>query len=207
MGAFAVIVIGASKGGVAALQTLVADMDPQIPAAICIALHIDAHKSMMPSLLQRRGPFPARHAATGDAIVPGSIYIAPPDNHLLIHAGHAIAAHGPRVNMTRPAIDPLFRSAASAYGSRVLGVLLTGMLNDGTVGLIEIKRHGGLAVVQDPRDAAAPEMPASALTHVDVDYCVPLSKMPQLLGGLAKSIAQRPREEPARAGGIGHGVA
>jgi two-component system chemotaxis response regulator CheB len=126
----------------------------------------------------------AAHARDGETLAFGRIYVAPPDHHMLVMDMTIRLSRGAREHHTRPAVDPLFRSAALAHGSDVVGVVLTGHLDDGTVGLQEIKKHGGIAVVQDPEEAAAPSMPRSALRYVEVDHCVPLPLMPMLLASL-----------------------
>jgi len=199
---FAIVVIGASSGGVAAMRQLVAKLDPKSPAAYFVVMHIGALHSRLASILSAAGPLPAAPAKRAGAIVPGRIFIAPPDYHLLINREGMSLSRGPRVNWTRPAIDPLFRSAARAFGPRVIGVILTGRLNDGTAGLYEVHRHGGTTVVQDPGEAECPEMPASALRHVPIDHWRPLESIPALLSDLAREIAARHDEEPARAGVI-----
>jgi two-component system, chemotaxis family, protein-glutamate methylesterase/glutaminase len=188
---FAIVVIGASYGGVEAMQKLFANLPSTIPAAIFTVLHIGPHPSQFPDLLNDCSGLPARHARHGAPIRAGNIYVAPPDHHLLVRRGHMALSRGPRVNWSRPAIDPLFRSAAKAYGSGVVGIVLTGRLNDGTAGLYEIKRHGGITIVQDPSDALCPAMPASALKHVGVDHCVPLAELPRILFQVCKDIAAR----------------
>lgn len=180
-----VIVVGASAGGVSALQTLVAGLPADFPAPVLVVLHIGNHRSLLPELLSNAGPLPAAHARHGEPLQPGRIYIAPPDHHMLLLERSLQLTRGPKQHHARPAIDPLFRSAALARGPDVVGVVLTGMLDDGTAGLHAIKQAGGLAVVQDPDDAAEPSMPGSALRHVEVDHCVPLERMPGLLRSLA----------------------
>ena len=179
-----IVVIGASVGGVEAIGFLASALPPDFAAAVLVVLHIGAHKSVLPRLLSQRGPLPACHPGDGDPIRPGRIYVAPPDHHLLVEPGRVRLARGPRENWVRPAVDPLFRSAAQAYGPGVVGVVLTGGLNDGTAGLFEIKRCGGVAVVQDPDDAVSPGMPQSALRHVAVDHRLPLAAIPALLAEL-----------------------
>lgn len=186
-----IVVIGASAGGVHALRYIASRLDPRVPAIWCMAIHIDAHGSTLPALLEATGPLPASHALDGEELRQGHIFVAPPDLHLLVQPNRLILSHGPRVNWTRPAIDPLFESAAAAYGPKVLAAVLTGELNDGTAGLMEVKRRGGTAVVQDPRDARWPGMPTSALAHVEVDHCVPLADMPSLLCQQASAMAER----------------
>ena len=180
----AIVVIGASAGGVEAIRTLAAALPAGFPAAVFVVLHIGAHKSELPWLLNQTGSLRACHPGDGDPIHAGHIYVAPPDHHLLVEPGHVRLTRGPRENWARPAVDPLFRSAAWAYGPGVIGVILTGGLNDGTAGLYEIKQRGGTTVVQDPGDAVNPSMPRSALEHVTVDHCLPLAEIPTLLAAL-----------------------
>lgn len=175
-----IIVIGASAGGVQTLEHLVSGLSPQIPAAIFVVLHIGGHPSILPEILRQAGPIPAEHARDGCPIKNGRIYVAPPDHHLMLSPGHMHVARGPKENNARPSINTLFRTAASAYGSRVAGVVLTGALNDGTVGLWEIKRHAGVTIVQSPREAAYPSMPQSALDNVEIDHIVGVSEMSSL---------------------------
>jgi two-component system, chemotaxis family, protein-glutamate methylesterase/glutaminase len=189
LGQFAIIAIGASMGGVDALQRLTAELPRDLPAAICVVQHIGRYTSQLPELLSRSGSLPALHARRGDAIRPGHIYVAPPDHHLLLNNGHIRLTRGPRENWARPAIDPLFRSAAKTYGALTVGVILTGMLNDGTAGLLAVRQAGGIAVVQDPHDAVAPDMPWSALRHAGADFRLPLDQIPPLLAELAGKLA------------------
>jgi two-component system chemotaxis response regulator CheB len=177
-----IIVVGASAGGVEALKALVEGLPANLPAAVFVVLHIPAqYPSMLPEILSRAGRLAATHAADGAPIRHGQIYVAPPDQHLLVERGHMHVVRGPRENRHRPAVDPLFRTAALAYGPRVVGVILTGALDDGTAGLLAIKQRGGLAVVQDPVEAFYAGMPRSALEHVAVDYCMPLAEIAPLL--------------------------
>jgi two-component system chemotaxis response regulator CheB len=187
----ALVVIGASQGGVEAVLRIVEALDADVPAIWCVVLHIDSHDSILPSLLTARGRLPAAHAEHGERLRAGRIYMAPPDRHLTVEDGLSILSRGPRENWTRPAVDPLFRTAASSWGARVVGVILTGHLDDGSAGLREVKRRGGLAVVQDPADAVAPGMPTSALRAVAADHRVPLAEMPALLCRLARHVAAR----------------
>ncbi|HEY5412851.1 MAG TPA: chemotaxis protein CheB [Caulobacteraceae bacterium] len=187
------IVIGASAGGVGALLSLARGLQEPLAAPVLVVLHIGAQRSDFPALWNAAGVMPAKHGRDGEKICSGQVYVAPPDRHMLVVDGHIRLTRGPKENWARPAIDPLFRSAAEAYGPNVIGVILTGRLNDGTAGLYEIKRRGGVAVVQDPEDAANPEMPRSAARHIDVDYCVSLDEMPALLSRL---VAERIRAEP-----------
>lgn len=177
----AIVVIGASAGGVDALLKLVTALPADLPASVFIVLHVGAHKSELPFLLERQGGLPARHPKDGDHIEAGQIYVAPPDHHMVVQRGRISLTKGPRENWARPAIDPLFRSAADVYGPNVIGVILTGALNDGTAGLYQVQQAGGVTVVQDPADAINPSMPQSALAHVAVDYCPPLAEIGPLL--------------------------
>jgi two-component system chemotaxis response regulator CheB len=174
-----IVVIGASTGGTEALRTVVGGLPAQFPAAVLIVMHIGNHDSILPSLLAGATRLPVRHARDGDLIEPGRILVAPPDLHLLVQRMgdrcHAVLSRGARENHARPAIDPLFRSAAAAYGARAIGVVLTGYLDDGTAGLAAIKACGGQAVVQLPEEAQAPGMPASALAAVEVDRVLRLA--------------------------------
>ncbi len=177
-----ILVVGASAGGVEALSTLFSDLPPEIPIAFFVVLHLPPQgQSRLPSILERTGRLPAEHPSDGDKIKPGRVYVAPPDFHLMVGKGVVRLNQGPKEHHTRPAIDLLFRSAAQVYGSRVVGVLLTGLLRDGADGLKAIKRHGGLAIVQDLNEAECSSMPLNALAHVEVDYCLPVRKIRNLL--------------------------
>jgi len=166
------------------IQSLLAALAADFSGAVLVVLHIGAHQSNFPWLLNQRGPLPASHPKDGDPIEAGHVYIAPPDHHMIVEPGRIRLTKGPRENWVRPAIDPLFRSAARAYGSNVIGIVLTGGLSDGTAGLYEVKQWGGTTIVQSPDDCTNPSMPLSALQHVEVDYCVPLVEMPMLLARL-----------------------
>ena len=183
-----VIVVGASAGGVEALQVLAAGLATDLPASVFVVLHIgsgiDGH-SCLPEILARAGPLPAKHPVEGEEIRRAQIYVAPPDYHMLLRPGHVHLLNGPKENRARPSINPLFRSAAAAYGSSVTGVILTGLLDDGVAGLAEIKRRGGIAVVQDPATALCPSMPENALERVDVDHVAPLHGIAELVHALA----------------------
>ncbi|MDQ6759792.1 MAG: chemotaxis protein CheB [Acidobacteriota bacterium] len=182
-----IIVIGASAGGVAALQTLVAGFPADLPAAVFIVLHSGAgSKTQLPAILSRAGSLPVTLAMDSAPIEHGNIYVAKPDVHLILEQGHMHLQSGPRENFQRPAINPLFRSAAIAYGERVAGVLLTGLGDDGVPGLWEVKRRGGVTIIQDPEEAEFPEMPRNAADAVSIDYPISLSDMPALLTRLAR---------------------
>src|SRR5436190_12477376 len=191
-----IIVIGASAGGVDALKTLVSQLSPDVPASFFVVLHVSpVKKSHLPEILTQAGALPAVHAKSGDSIQQGRIYVARPDQHLLIQDGRIRLWRGPKENHSRPAIDPLFRSAAEAFGPRVIGVVLTGMLDDGTAGLIEIKKRGGLSVVQDPDEALFSSMPGNALKRDHVDYSVKISAMAELLTSLIRDSSTGPIPE------------
>jgi two-component system chemotaxis response regulator CheB len=182
-----IIAIGFSAGGVEALTRLVADLPRDLPAAVFVVHHFPAEsESALPSIVRRAGNLPASHPAHGQAIESGRIYIAPPDRHMII-ADHRIhLTHGPRENGHRPAIDPLFRSAARTFGARVSGVLLSGTLDDGTVGMMAVKQHGGIAIVQDPGEALYAGMLESAIQRVPVDHVLPVREIAQLLTRLTR---------------------
>jgi two-component system chemotaxis response regulator CheB len=180
-----IVVVGASAGGVEALTQFVTALPRTLPAAIFIVLHVaPAGGSQLPDILTRKGRLPARHPVDEEPIACGQIYVAPPDRHLMIGLGFVRVVQGPRENRHRPAADPLFRSAARTYGERVIGVVLSGGLDDGTAGLIAVKRAGGLAVVQDPQDATVPSMPQSAIEHVQIDHVVPAAALGPLIARL-----------------------
>lgn len=195
-----IIVIGASAGGPEALRRLVAGLPRDLPAALFVVLHIGARRSGLPGLLSAAGPLPAAWAADGEPIRPGRIAVAPPDHHLLVEPGRLRLSRGPRENWTRPAVDPLFRSAAQAYGPRVGGVLLSGGLSDGTAGFAEIARRGGTTIVQDPAEAEHPGMPLSALRYTRVDHRLPVGEMPRLLARLAGTSPKPAAGAPAGEG-------
>ena len=177
-----IIVVGASAGGVEALQKLIGRLPRHLRAAVFIVLHTASHSpGVLAEILDRAGPLPCAQAVDGELIRPGRVYVARPDYHLLLKSQLVRVVQGPKENRARPAIDPLFRSAAAAYGQRVIGVVLTGLLDDGTAGLYEIKQQGGLAVVQDPLDAMFGDMPRNALEKVAVDYILPLADIPEAL--------------------------
>jgi two-component system, chemotaxis family, protein-glutamate methylesterase/glutaminase len=176
-----VIVIGASTGGVATLFELAAALPAEINAVIGVVLHVGGNNSLMPELLTARGPLPAVHPQDGERLASGKIFVAPPDHHMMFTRNTVSLTRGPRENHARPAIDPLFRSVALAWGPRAIGVVLTGALDDGTAGLAAIKECGGVAIVQDPRTAVDPSMPASALANVAVGACLPVADIPAAL--------------------------
>lgn len=180
-----VIAIGASAGGVEALQALVAGLPVDLPAAVLVVLHIPRQApSALPGILGRAGPLPALAASHGMRARPGTIFVAPADHHLLIRDGLLELSVGPTENGHRPAIDPLFRSAAVAFGAAAIGVVLSGARDDGAAGLAAIVKRGGQAVVQDPNEALHRSMPASALEHVATAHVLPAAKIGTLLAEL-----------------------
>ena len=177
-----VVVIGASAGGIEALRELIAGLPADFPAAIAVVLHTSPQSpGILHDILTRSGHLEAVSPQDRDRLRAARIYVAPPDFHLLIEPGRVRVAKGPKENRFRPALDPLFRSAAQVYGPNAIGVVLTGSLDDGTAGLWTIKQLGGVAIVQDPDDALFPGMPQNAIDFVNVDYIVPLSEIPPLL--------------------------
>ncbi len=181
------IVIGASAGGFEAIKKLVAGLPADLNASLFIVWHMSPDiRSILPQVLNRANTINAVQAYNNEAIKPNRIYVAPPDHHMLLEDGKILVTHGPKENRFRPAIDPLFRSAAYAYGNRVIGVILSGALDDGTAGLWSVKHFGGTAIVQDPMEAEVPSMPENALRQVAVDYCVGVSELPDLLVRLSK---------------------
>ncbi|PSB33211.1 chemotaxis protein CheB [Chlorogloea sp. CCALA 695] len=189
-----IIVVGASAGGVETLCQLVSSLPQDLAAAVFIVLHIPVHgKSMLPTILNRAiakqhgelSSLQARHPTDGEVISPGRIYVAPSDKHLLIKDRCIHLARSARENSHRPAIDPLFRTAARSYGQRVVGVILSGLLDDGTAGLAVIKQRGGVAIAQDPEEALYSGMPTSAIENVDVDYILKVGDIAKTLTYLA----------------------
>ncbi|RYZ63019.1 MAG: chemotaxis protein CheB [Proteobacteria bacterium] len=177
-----IIVIGSSAGGVEALRRICSRLPADFPASVFVAQHLaPSGRSILPEILSRSGPLHAEVPADGEAIQQRRIYVAPPDHHLLVRSGVVLVRRGPHENRTRPSADALFRSAAVAYGARVIGVVLTGLLDDGTAGLIAIKAAGGTSIVQDPADAEWPSMPRNALQRDHVDSSLPLDAIPALL--------------------------
>jgi two-component system, chemotaxis family, protein-glutamate methylesterase/glutaminase len=183
-----ILAIGASAGGFEALRRLAVGFPADLPAAVLIVIHIPAQsRPTLDAILTQDGPLPAKFATHGQSIENSHIYIAPPERHLLFDGNRVLLGTGPPENNARPAIDPLLRSLALCCGHRTTGVILTGMLGDGASGLQTLKACGGLAVVQDPNDAAFPEMPATALSRVAADHVARLATMPALLERLVKS--------------------
>lgn len=181
-----IIVIGASLSGIDTLIHLVRLLPKTLAAPVLITQHVASHSpGMLPHFLSEAGPLTAQHPSSPQLLERGVIYVAPPDRHMMVQDHYVRLSHGPQENMARPAIDPLFRSAAIAYGPAAIGVVLTGQLDDGTAGLLAIKDRGGTTIVQDPSEAPASSMPLSALAHVQVDYTCKIADMAPLLTRLA----------------------
>jgi two-component system chemotaxis response regulator CheB len=204
-----IIVVGASAGGLATFETLVSQLPSNFPAAIFIVWHISPdYPSLLPQILARVASLPVAHAVDKEPIKTGRIYVAPPAHHLLVELGVVRLSRGPKENRFRPAVDVLFRSAARSYGRRVIGVVLSGSLDDGAAGLYAVKERGGIAVVQDPSDALHSSMPKAAMKAVTVDYCVPIIEMGALLAHLVnKAILQQEENSVSEKMDIEVGVA
>ncbi|UQN10081.1 chemotaxis protein CheB [Deinococcus sp. QL22] len=191
-----IIVIGASAGGVEAVRQLLSYLPANFPAPIFVVLHIPSYSpSYLPEIFSRAGALPAEHAQDGEAIRAGRVYVAPPDHHLLLEAGRMLVKKGPKENRFRPSVDAMFRSAAYTYGPRVVGVVLSGMLDDGTSGLWTVGRLGGTTIVQRPQEAGYEDMPLNAIRQVEVDMVQPLSE-------LAASLIELTAATETGAGGI-----
>lgn len=191
-----IFVIGASAGGVETLQHLTQRLPGDFPGSLFVVLHLSPRtKSCLPEVLGRASSLPVKHPDDGETIEPGSIYVAPPDRHLLVERDHVHLSAGPKEQHHRPCINVLFRSAALAYGERVAGVILTGELDDGTAGLWEVKRRGGVAIVQNPEEAAFPSMPLSALREAEADYVVGIAGMGELFARLASDVGEHKRTD------------
>jgi two-component system chemotaxis response regulator CheB len=200
-----IIVVGGSSGALHALE-FIGHLPSELPAAVFVVLHVaPGGPGLLPDIIRRYSKLPVDHASDGEGIAAGHIYVAPPDHHLSFSDDFMQVARGPKENRHRPSVDVLFRSAAKSYGPRVIGVVLSGMLDDGSAGLLEIRRRGGIGIVQDPKDALFPEMPSNALAHGGADYCVPQSQ----LAGLLTRAALQPiaKEEAFETAGTGSGEA
>jgi two-component system chemotaxis response regulator CheB len=192
-----VVVVGGSAGAIEAAVELAAGLPPGLPAAVCVVIHFpESATSMLPAILGRAGPLPVDHAVNGGTLVPGHIYVAPPGRHLLLNHGEMVLSRGPKENGHRPAIDPLFRTAARAYRARATGVLLSGGLDDGTAGLRRLAAYGGRVVVQDPATAVHRAMIDNALAAVRPDHTAAPAKLGPLLARLAREAAQEAPMEP-----------
>ncbi|HKD11272.1 MAG TPA: chemotaxis protein CheB [Thermoanaerobaculia bacterium] len=180
-----IVVLGASAGGVEPLRAIAREMHPQLPASVFVVLHLAPdNPSALAEILDRAGPLPAIAPEDEQTIEHGKIYVASPDKHLFVEDGHVRVLQGPKENRQRPSIDVLFRSAARVYGPRVIGVVLSGALDDGTAGLIAVKIRGGLAVVQEPADAFSADMPRNAMRYLDPDYVLTAQEIGVVLNRL-----------------------
>jgi two-component system chemotaxis response regulator CheB len=212
-----IVLIGGSAGGIEALISVVRGLPADFPASILVTIHVSPHApSMLPAILARAGKLPARHAVEGETLLPGTIFVAPPDHHLVLGERDTLhVRRGPRENGHRPAIDSLFRSApVHGYSARCVGVVLSGYLDDGAAGLYALRSRGGLAIVQDPATASAPDMPSNALAFTGADFVLPPAeiapRLVQLLDEPGKVVAmpakmtaksrKRRRSAPARNG-------
>jgi two-component system chemotaxis response regulator CheB len=199
-----VVVVGASAGGMEALECLLGGLPSTFPAAVLVVLHIPPHSpSQLHSALASATVLPVKVAEDGERILPGHVYVAPTDRHLLVEPECLRVTRGPRENRMRPAVDVLFRSAAHTFGRRVIGIVLSGSLDDGTAGLWAVKDRGGLAIVQSPEDAGHAAMPESALRHVEVDCTLPVTAMPALLQQLTREAIPASGEEPLASEAMG----
>jgi two-component system chemotaxis response regulator CheB len=189
-----IVVIGTSAGGVTALRRLIGSLESDWPLSVFVTIHTGQNRSVLPDILNRVSQLPVRFAEDNMPFNRG-VYIAPPDRHLLIGTTATFLGRGPKENHVRPAIDPMFRSAASQHNTQVIGVLLTGHLYDGMNGLYDVHRHGGRTIIQDPSDAEAPEIPLNALRRLRPSYVLPLSQIPN---AIAKELEQSTEVEVRR---------
>lgn len=183
-----IIVIGCSAGGVQALGELFKTLPKELEASIFVVQHIPSNSlGLLPEIIQKTTALRVHHPKHNEEICHGTIYMAPPDRHMLLEeSGRIYLTHGARVNRSRPAIDPLFRSAAITYGKRVICIILSGLLDDGTLGAMLVKNRGGLVIVQDPKEAQYADMPNSVLDNVEVDYNLPITEIAELIVNLVK---------------------
>jgi two-component system chemotaxis response regulator CheB len=192
-----ILAIGTSAGGFEALRFLAGELSHDFPASVLVAIHLSSQfRSTLDAILTQAGRLPATFAEHGEELARSHIYIAPPERHLLVEGERLWLGSGPRENHARPALDPLFRSAGLCCGPRSIGAVLTGMLGDGAAGLLALKQCGGITVVQDPSDAAFPEMPTTALIRSKPDHIVGLMGMPALFEKLVRQPAGQPIAVP-----------
>lgn len=193
-----IIVVGASAGGLNSIIELAAQLTPEMDAAVFVVLHISHFNfgDLLTQRIQKLTPFKCKLAEHNEPIQKHHLYLAVPDQHLLLKEDRIVLGQGPPENRWRPAIDILFRSAAAAYDGHVIGIILSGMMQDGTAGMIAIKRSGGTCIVQDPSEAEYPGMPRSVLDNMDVDYTVSLAGMGAILSEKTKNGAPHEHEIP-----------
>jgi two-component system, chemotaxis family, protein-glutamate methylesterase/glutaminase len=196
------VVVGASAGGLPALRTILGDLPAELPMAVLAVVHSSPdNPGGLAEVLNRHSTYPVTYAQDGAEISYGHVYVAPPDFHLTTDDGRLAVRRGPRENRFRPAVDPLFRSAAESHGERVIAIVLSGSLDDGTHGLAVVKSHGGVAIVQSEEDALVPHMPVSAANAVAVDHVIPASQMAAVVAGLVGKphrVARRGKEGGSR---------
>jgi two-component system chemotaxis response regulator CheB len=179
------------------LKHIVAQLPCDFPGTVFIVWHVSpTYPSMLPQILQRLCSLPVAHAIDEEAIEPGRVYIAPPDHHLIVEQGQVRVTRGPKENRFRPSVDVLFRSAALAYGAQVIGVVLTGSLDDGAAGMYAIKNRGGIGLVQDPFEALYPSMPIQTMKAAKIDYCLPMKEIGALLVSLVNEAVEKREENP-----------
>jgi two-component system chemotaxis response regulator CheB len=192
-----ILAIGTSAGGIEALRFLAGEFPPDLPACVLVVIHLSSQfRSTLDAILTQAGRLPASFAEDGEKFERGHIYIAPPERHLLVESERLRLGWGPRENHAKPALDPLFRSCALCCAPRAIGAVLTGTLGDGAAGLLALKQCGAITVVQDPSDAAFPEMPTAALTRSKPDHVVGLAGMPSLLEALVRQPVGQPTPVP-----------
>ncbi len=193
-----IVVVGASAGGVVALKQFVQSLPAGFNGSVFIVLHIPPYSpSRLAEILNKAGHLQAIEPKDGEKIQSGKIYVAAPDNHLLLEEGRVIVKKGPKENRFRPSVDALFRSAAYVYGPRVIGIVLSGALNDGTSGLWSVKRMGGLCIIQEPDEATFPDMPVNVTEYVETDYSLPVDEMGPLLHKLTGEAASKEPDNTA----------
>lgn len=196
------ITVGASAGGIDALRTLVAQLPAHLPVPIVVVLHVPPKGvSVLPDILDRAGSLSASFATDGERLRGGHILVAPPDHHVEVHDGQVNLSHGPKENGSRPSVDVLLRTAARAYGNRLLGVILSGALDDGSAGLAEVVRAGGVGIVQDPEEASYPEMPRNARAHADPQHVLRVAEIAKMLADDRRRTVGKRAEDPTDAMG------
>jgi two-component system chemotaxis response regulator CheB len=189
----ALVVVGASAGGMEGLRSLVAGLPADLPAAVLIVLHLPrTGPSALPRILDRAGPMEARHAVDGESLRAGRVYVAPPGQHLLVSDGHVLLTNGPAENGHRPAVDPLFRSAARSYGPRTVAVVLSGSRDDGTAGAVVVAEAGGAVLVEDPGGALHPSMPRSVVDHVPTAKVCSVAELGTVAASAVRAVAGAP---------------